>query len=172
VFRLRDAFEGEPVDTSYWWPRAPSIFGAEDFNGDGKIELAVTSHQCGAHTCSVRLFVLGFSDGRYQLLLRNTADAPFGVVGAPDADNQIRFEDTNGDGLSDLIFRQGLINSAGAGLHRLATETYLWDGDRYTFASRDYDPSDLRYFKVRDGDDAFARGDYQTADRSVSNRDE
>jgi hypothetical protein len=163
VFRVRNAFEGEPLDASYSWLPAPSIFGAEDFNGDGKIELAATSHQCGAHTCFTRLFVLGFSDGRNELLVRKTAEAPFGVVEAPDADNQIRFEDADGDGSRDLVFRQGVIKSLGTGWQRASTETYLWDGEKYTFSGRVYDPSDHRYFKVRDADDAFARSAYQTA---------
>ncbi len=175
VFRLADAFQGQLVDSSFPLPAEPSIFGAEDFNGDGRPELAVTSHGCGAHTCHIRLYLVGFGNGGYELLIRKTLEAPHGVVSAPVADNQIRFQDVDGDGLRDLVFRQGLIASFGAGPQRGATRTYRWDGERYTFASIDYDPSDLRYFKVRDADDAFARRDYEVAIRlyreAIDNRE-
>jgi len=163
VFRLRDLFQGKTVDGSLMFPPEPAIFGASDFNGDGNVEIAVTSHRCGAHTCSVGVWIVGYEDGRYVSLVTPPEEWPQGVIGLYEAENQITFRGANGDGQNELVLRQGGIRSAGAGPQREATMTLRWDGGRYALASTVYDPSDLRYFAVRDADDLFARGEYAAA---------
>ena len=142
---------------------SPSIFDVGDFNDDSRAEAAVMGSNCGAHTCTVGLSILGFESGSYLSIIRGEGVPPSPYASAFLAENQVWFEDTDDDGHRDLMVRQGVVNSAGAGPQREATRTYRWDGERYTFAETKYDFSSLRYFKVRDADEAFVRGDYREA---------
>ncbi|MBI1885835.1 MAG: hypothetical protein HYS09_05940 [Chloroflexi bacterium] len=141
----------------------PVIFAVDDFNANGPADAALTTEDCGAHTCFLALHLVGVEVDRYVLLVRPSERDPEGVISAPVAENQVRFEDTDGDGVPELLFREGVIGSAGAGPQRESVRTYKWDGRRFTFASLEYEPSDLRYFKVRDADEVFAKGDYTGA---------
>jgi hypothetical protein len=163
VFRLEDLTDasGQPVFPAEGRIPDPAIFGVDDYNGDGRAEAALTSSECGASTCSLTLCLVASTDGAYANVIQSSEGG--GCVSAPVADNQVRFEDVDGDGVSELLFREGLIGSVGAGPQRESVRTYRWDGEHYVLDSTEYAPSDLRYFKVRDADDAFTRGDYQTA---------
>ncbi len=150
----------------------PQLLSAQDVNADGNAELAITTSECGAHTCHVSLHLLGFEEDAYVPLVRWPENNPMGVVMAPlsnDKVPQIRFEDLDDDGVAELILRWGLINSVGAGPQREATWTFRWDGEQYLRISVEYDPPDprnygnLRYYVVRDADDAFAAADFQGA---------
>lgn len=140
----------------------PAIFDVSDSNGDGLADALCTTSVCGAHTCSLTVYRIGYLAGEYVSIL-DAGDGMDGTVTFPFADDQIRLEDVDGDGVAELLLREGLIGSVGAGPQREATHTYRWDGELYSLASVEYDASDLRYFKVRDADDAFAEGDYRMA---------
>src|SRR3990172_134225 len=47
----------------------PAILSVEDVNGDGRAEAALTSSQCGAHTCNVTLCLVASSAGAYASLI-------------------------------------------------------------------------------------------------------
>jgi hypothetical protein len=162
VFSLEElAASGQLVTVAEGGVPDPAIFGVDDYNGDGRAEAALTSSECGASTCNLTLCLVASTDGAYAGVIQSSEGG--GCVSAPVADDQVRFEDGDGDGVSDLLFREGLIGSVGAGPQRESIRTYRWDGEHYVLDSTEYAPSDVRYFKVRDADDAFAKGDYQTA---------
>lgn len=162
VYRL-SSIHADILATDRTWVFEPDLWDARDFNGDGFAEAVLTGRQCGAHTCSVEILLGGFREGTYGPLVRSHENAPGGFISVQEAANQFRFADVNGDGAADFEVRQGIVNSAGAGPQREATRTFLWDGKRYTFSGIAWDPSNLRYFKVRDADDAFTAGNYEAA---------
>jgi len=162
VFRLQDLQDALLLPVAEGLLPDPAILAVKDVNGDGRAEAALTSTQCGAHTCSVTLCLVASSAGAYASLIESPA-GDGGCIGAPSAEDQVRFEDADGDGVSDLLFREGLIGSVGAGPQRGSLHTYRWNGERYVLAGTEYESSNVRYFKVRDADDALAGGDYETA---------
>jgi hypothetical protein len=161
VFRLEDLQDALLLPMTEGLLSDPAILAAKDVNGDGRAEAALTSTQCGAHTCSVTLCLVASSAGSYASLIESPAGSS--CIGAPSAEDQVRFEDADGDGVSDLLFREGLTGSVGAGPQRESLHTYRWNGERYALAGTEYESSNLRYFKARDADDALAGGDYEAA---------
>jgi tetratricopeptide (TPR) repeat protein len=140
---------------------APAVLvAAEDLTADGAGELVYTTTFCGAHTCFLTVNVLSGDATGYRAL---TPSDPPGQSAVRVASADLRVEDTDGNATKELVLYGGLIGSAGAGVQRAATFTYAWNGETFSLASTVYEPSDLRYFKVRDADDAFARGDYEEA---------
>jgi tetratricopeptide (TPR) repeat protein len=162
VFRLEDLADALLVPAAEGLLPDPAILAVKDVNGDGGADAALTSSQCGAHTCNVTFCLVASSAGAYASLIESPAGGG-SCIGAPSAEDQVRFEDADGDGVSDLLFREGLVGSVGAGPQRQSLRSYRWDGERYALAGTEYEPSNLRYFKVRDADEALAAGDYQTA---------
>jgi hypothetical protein len=158
VFSLADVDAPASVDFLQ-----PVIYAVDDLNGDGRHEVLLTTSTCGAHTCNLAVYLLGYEGGEYIILLRPSAQEPEGVVVVPVTDDQLRVEDLDGDGIDELLLREGLIGSVGAGPQREAVRNYRWDGRRYTLANVEFAPSDLRYFKVRDADDALTGGDAEAA---------
>ncbi len=140
----------------------PVIFEVRDLNADSRAEAFFTTSVCGAHTCSLTVYVIGHEGGEYIPIL-DAGGREDGAITLPVTEEQVRLVDVDGDGVAEILLREGLIGSVGAGPQREATRTYRWDGRRYVLAGTEYDPSDLRYFTVRDADDAFANGDYERA---------
>ncbi len=140
----------------------PVIFEVSDLNADGRAEALLTSSDCGAHTCSLTVYLIGHEGGEYVPIL-DPGDREGGVISLPVTEEQVRLEDVDGDGVAEILLREGYIGSVGAGPQREGTWTYRWDGRRYVLDGTEYDASDLRYFTVRDADDAFADGDYERA---------
>ncbi|MGB6837268.1 MAG: hypothetical protein WBF66_06155 [Dehalococcoidia bacterium] len=139
------------------FPFDPTILGVEDYNGDGKAEAAFTTSDCGAHTCSTGLFILGWDGTEYRNLFEEGVSAPW----TPPAD--IEFIDLDGDGVKEVRLPAGQIASVGAGCQRDRVEFYAWDGINYVLVKTEYEPSDFLYFAVVDGDEAYAVGDVETA---------
>ena len=140
----------------------PVIFEVSDLNTDSRAEALLTSSVCGAHTCSLTVYLIGHEGGEYVPIL-DPGDGEDGAITLPVTDEQVRLVDVDGDGVAEILLREGLIGSVGAGPQREGTWTYRWDGRRYVLAGTEYDASELRYFTVRDADDAFADGDYERA---------
>ena len=140
----------------------PVIFEVGDLNAGSRAAALLTTTVCGAHTCSLTVYVIGYEEGEYVSILEPGV-GEVGAITLPITDEQVRLVDVDGDGVAEILLREGLIGSVGAGLQREGTWTYRWDGWRYLLAGTEYDPSELRYFKVREADDAFANGDYERA---------
>ncbi len=133
----------------------PVIYLVKDVNGDARSELFLTTSECGAHTCHLNVYALTNRGDNYVSIVEESAAGPSILV--PMADDQLRIEDIDGDGTAEILLRQGMIASVGAGPQREATRTYRLVGGEYVLNAVDYDRSDLRYFKIRDADDALGR---------------
>jgi len=144
----------------------PVIYSVQDLNNDAIPELVLTSGHCGAHTCFVILHIFTKRDGAYVSLLAPQQGSG-GLVSVPLADDQLRIEDIDGDGISEIVLRQGMITSAGAGPQREAVLVYSWDGEKFALTNTTYDRSNAEpyalYFLIRDADDAFTRAAYSDA---------
>jgi hypothetical protein len=139
------------------FPFDPTILGAEDYNGDGRAEAAFTTSDCGAHTCSTSLVVLGWDGTEYRNLFEEEVHAPWTHP------SEIEFIDLDGDGVKEVRLPAGQIASVGAGPQRDRVEFYAWDGTNYALVKTEYEPSDYLYFAVVDGDEAYAAGDLEKA---------
>jgi len=136
-------------------PWQPVILGIGDFNGDGKLEASFTADSCGASTCWTSVFVLAWDGQQYVDLTGEQITVPFPM--------DIRFVDTNSDGIQELYVAAGQIGSIGAGPQRDSNLTYAWDGTNYALVDTEIEPSEFLYFAVVDGDEAYAAGDLETA---------
>ena len=143
-------------------PFPHTVASAGDINADGNGELVYTTSTCGAHTCSLTVFVLTGTPDAYRHLTPESPDPanPYGIA-METADLSV--EDRDGDGAQEIVLHGGTINSVGAGPQRTRTEVYAWDGAVYALTELLYDPSDLRLFRVLDADEAFAAARYDEA---------
>jgi len=143
----------------------PVIYSVTDVNRDARPEVFLTTSECGAHTCHLYVYAVAYRSGLYVSIVADSASGPSILV--PMADNQLRIEDIDGDGTMELLLRQGLIASAGAGPQREATRRYKWDGKVFALASVEYDAANYQgyslYYLNRDADDAFTRREYSGA---------
>src|SRR5262249_49945273 len=102
----------------------PSSVVAGDFNGDGKLDLAVTNANLAANQGSVSLF-LGKGDGTFQAPINiNVGLRPTGLAAA----------DLNGDGRLDLV----VANSMGVGGSPGAVSVLLGRGNGTFVAPQHY----------------------------------
>jgi hypothetical protein len=142
-------------------PWQPVILGIGDFNGDGKLEASFTADSCGASTCWTSVFVLAWDGQQYADLAGEQITVPFPW--------DIKFVDTNGDGIQELYVVAGTLGAMGVGPQRNSNLTYAWDGTKYALTKTEYEPSDQLYFAVVDGDEAYAAGDLEKAIQLYNN---
>lgn len=83
------------------------------------------------------------------------------------ATGTMEFEDSNGDGIQEIIINTGIYIWGDAGINfgpwRNITKTYRWNGNQYTFLQEEWDPPDFRFQAVQDGDRLFLQGEYEQA---------
>ncbi|MGB0389516.1 MAG: hypothetical protein ACPGWR_32245, partial [Ardenticatenaceae bacterium] len=168
---------------------ALEVLALQDLTGDGLSEVLYEIRNCGAHTCYQAYYLLSYHQSDAPRLLhfslanqdqdqdqdqdqeqdqeqdqdqdQDQADNTSPLANMPSSEWAV--EDWTGDGLPDLVLSGGMIGSATLGLQRARTEVYAWDGELMSLAEVRYQPSDLRYFKLLDGNNAFASGDYNLA---------
>lgn len=142
-----------------------SIVAAEDVNANGNGELVYTSSICGAHTCTLNVFVITGDTNGYRDLTPPVHDGVERTSGIAMPTADVALEDRDGDGAQEIVLHGGTIGSVGAGVQRTRTEVYAWNGSAYALTDTAFDESTLRYFTVVDGDTAFAAGDYENGVR-------
>jgi len=144
--------------------RSVSLLTVEDVNRDGLADVAFLSNFVGVTNHPTFVYVIGWNGRVYQQL------TPPGLeIQKPD---RVAFEDTDGDGLPELVLHGDTLSSAGAGPQRGRTYTYRLEAGEYTLAERSSDSSNLLYFLILDANDAFRRGEFEDAiqlyDRAIT----
>ncbi len=127
-------------DARNGYPSRPTIFVAGDLLKDGRIEIVLTTTNCGAHTCFTFVDVLRWDGQQLRSLIsphREMANAEINLQ-------------PSGHGTLDLVLHGGIISSVGAGPQRAITEIYRWNGTAFTLAQTAVAPSNYLYFKVVD----------------------
>lgn len=151
------------------WVSAPIIWGDADMSGDNRREAILRSGACGAHTCYSFYVILSDHSGAVQNVVLPPQPPLEGSEPAISLSyDEPRLEDATGDGRPDLVLYGGTIGSAGAGLHRARTEVWAWDGQGVSLASSTWDASNYRFHRLYDANDAFAAGDWETAEALYS----
>lgn len=144
---------------------APRIVALIDMTGDGRPELITNEPMCGANTCFDNYRVLGWRDGGLVDLqaVQNSSDVAGGVSPISISYSDVRFADTNDDGLPDLIIHGGTLGSAGSGVVRPRTEIWRWDGAAVSLEQTVLDPTNYRHLILYEANDLMAGGDLDEA---------
>jgi hypothetical protein len=119
-----------------------------DVNLDGRPDLVYVLRNCGAHTCSEALRILGWDGAQLVNLMGGTLELPYPTYVVEPG----RIEAISGG-----------IGSVGAEPQRGYAEIWAWNGDVFTRTETIYEPPVYRYHALLDGDRALLAGDYPTA---------
>lgn len=128
----------------------PRFEFVRDINGDGLLELVVTTGNCGAHTC-IETIHIGQWDGE-----------TWTGLGQPSTSyvDRVQWIDEDGDGSEEVLLHGGTFGSVGAGLHRPSTFVYALRDGQYQLVEQRRDPSTNIYFVMLDANEALAKGEY------------
>ncbi len=148
------AFASPPIIADPVTPATLALLALADINDDGNAELVYTDTQCGAHTCFTTVHILTSTPSGYVSILP-------GEISMAYAD--VSLDDTDGDGVMELMMHGGVIGSIGAGPQRARTEVYAWDGTYYSLSQTTLDPTDILYLWVTEADALFNDGLYGQA---------
>lgn len=159
----------ESVTPEMWENVAPVIVGFADMNGDTQPETVISQTICGAHTCHGLYQILHYANGTLQNVVagHNAADgSEVDIIDVSYPDTY--FADHNGDGWDDFLVHGGNIGSVGAGLVRLYTEVWAWDGTAVSLAATMLDPTQYRHHILYEANDLFAFDNPQTLEQALA----
>lgn len=137
------------------------ILAIGDLFGSGNGGVAYETRACGAHTCSTSVHVLRGTDSGLDIV------TPAEGITLESGDASI--QDTDGDGVREIVLTGGQIGSVGAGPQREVTQTWAWNGNAYALQSTEQAPPQFLYHAVKDADALFDEGQYiETRDAYVA----
>lgn len=131
------------------------ILTVGDIFGTGAGGVAYKTETCGAHTCSTSVHVVRGTDSSYSVV---TPPEGLSLETAT-----VSVEDTNGDGVSEIVMTGGQIGSVGAGPQREETRTWSWNGSGYEVSSVEKAPPTYLYHAIKDADALFSQAEYAAA---------
>jgi hypothetical protein len=131
----------------------PRFEFVRDVNGDGQLELVVTTGNCGAHTCFETIHVGQWDGETWHALGQPSTTYP----------DWVQWTDEDGDGIEEVLLHGGTIGSAGAGLHRPSTFVYVYCDEQYRLTEQRRDPSTHIYFTMIDAHEALRNDEYDRA---------
>ncbi|MEO1210362.1 MAG: hypothetical protein AAFX78_12540 [Cyanobacteria bacterium J06638_20] len=139
---------------------APEVIAFQDYTGDREPELLLQRQICGAHTCVQSYTVLSYQDGAVRSLISQAPsfDTDGRSVVMPYAEVESATDET-GDRRPDLLIRGGTYGSVGAGIQRIRTEIWAWDGSAMTLNDIRWDPSDYRFHLLYEANYRLEQGD-------------
>ncbi|MBE9100623.1 hypothetical protein [Vacuolonema iberomarrocanum] len=139
---------------------APQVIAFQDYTGDREPELLLQRQICGAHTCVQSYTVLSYQDGAIRSLISQAPsfDTDGMSVVMPYAEVEAATDET-GDRRPDLLIRGGTYGSAGAGIQRIRTEIWAWDGSAMILDDIRWDPSDYRFHLLYEANYRLEQGD-------------
>ncbi len=139
--------------------QAPQIVAVIDMTGDGRPDLMVDEHFCGAHTCFGNYRLLSAHDGALRNVV--SADLPDPVISMSYPTVEVR--DATGDGILDFVVHGGNIGSVGAGTVRTYTEIWAWNDGAFTRQQTVLDPTTWRHHILYEANAEAAAGQLERA---------
>jgi len=130
---------------------SPEFKFIRDINQDDRLEVVVTSLDCGAHTCFLSVEAVQWTEKEWRNLTPQISIS---------SSDELKFEDRDGDGTEEIVIHGGTIASAGAGMQRQYTQIYTYQ--IYTYREGEYhliktigDPSTNIYYLMLDANKAL-----------------
>ncbi len=142
------------ADENVWEVSYPTLLTVADINADGRLEVVIESHECGAHTCFTSLLIGQWDGQRWYDL----AAAPI-----TQAYSDYTLADDDGDGILEVVMHGGMFGSVGAGLQRQRTLRFDWRDGAYRLVADTPDPDPHPYFQMFDANTALANEDWDAA---------
>lgn len=140
--------------------QAPQIVAVTDMTGDGRPDLMIDEHFCGAHTCFGNYRLLSAHDGSLRNIVNS--DLPNAdVISISYPTPEIR--DATGDGILDFVVHGGNIGSVGAGMVRTYTEIWAWDNSALSRRQIVLDPTTWRHHILYEANAEAAGGQLELA---------
>lgn len=143
----------------------PQIDAVDDLNANGADNIVYEVSYCGAHTCFVEIFALGYdatSDMLVDLLPNEGKDTPYEGSSVPYP--EVIVADLEGDGLSEIVVDIGGIGSAGAGPQRTYRNTFAWTGVNFEMVNQEItSPEVWPIHLIMDADAASELGAFSEA---------
>lgn len=135
----------------------PNIVTVTDVNGDGWADFVFVDVSYGVSQAYGTVIPVAWDGQVYQ----NLAYEPIATTNI--IPEQVRVEDTTGDGRLEIIIHGGTYGSAGAGPNRASTFTYTLSEQGYVLLSQEPDLPQLYYFFLVDANYRLVAGDYEGA---------
>jgi hypothetical protein len=151
LFKPGHVVRGGPLEIAMQHPQLRHI---EDVNADGKTEVLIEQHWCGAHTCFTGLTVGRWNGRAWHDLAERRIEQAF---------TDLTIEDSDGDGALEFTLHGGTFGSVGAGLQRPHTLVYDWLDGAYRLVEDRPDPSGHPYYLMLDANAALATGSWDRA---------
>ncbi|MCL4506287.1 MAG: hypothetical protein M1140_09735 [Chloroflexi bacterium] len=139
----------------------PRILSSTDVTGDGLADLSLSVSDCGADTCYSRIVILSAEQGAIHNIIPAFKWVPFPTF-------EFASSNADGDRGSSLYVHVGYLASAGAGPQRAVTDTWVYNGDVFTYTTTTREPPVYRIHALQDGDAAFRRNDLAAANALYS----
>ncbi len=117
-------------------------------------QVATLTSICGAHTCFDTFNALGWNGRTFVSLMAEPLTLPSAsyVLSKKNAEAAFHIE-----------AQGGVVASTGAGPQRTETQIWQWNGAQFAKVSSTLSPIEYRIQAIYEADDAFAKGDYQSA---------
>ena len=141
-----------------------TIWGVQDINNDGIVEIITENKYCGAHTCFTELTILQWTDSE----IRNIFDQfqEFEGLSVPHSYMDWEIDTSN---IPSFTLTGGTSGSAGAGWQRPNKAIYVWNGTDYELQSIEPIPTEPQAFwAVQDGARFIRIGDFAKAQENYS----
>jgi hypothetical protein len=135
----------------------PELLVTSDLNGDGLLDFVYGDTFSGAHTATVWIVPVGWNG---QVFIDFSLEP---IASTNVYLDEVRIEDTTGDGRPEIIIHGGTYGSAGAGPNRASTFTYTWSEDGYVLLSQEPDLPQEYYFFLLKANERLVAGDWEAA---------
>ena len=148
------------------------VLHVRDITGDQLADIVVESATYGANYYPLEYHVLSTHHGTISSIVQPPSgvnathsfdDGDFISMGVENWE-EVHFLDLSGDGLDDLILSGMGGGGAGGGVSRSFWAVWSWDGEAMTLADITWPETKYRFHTLYNANDAFEKGDEQTAD--------
>ncbi len=142
------------ADTTIWEVSFPALSMIDDINADGRPEVVIEHHECGAHTCFTSLLIGQWDGQRWYDLAADPITQAY---------TDYTLADDDGDNVLEVVMHGGMFGSVGAGLQRQHTLRFDWRDGAYRLIENTPDADDHPYYRMLDANTALANEDWDAA---------